>query len=1036
MKRYVIKQGGRLALGALALGVGFALIVSRASAQNASPTPAGEGAPGSAAASSGANASATGGSATTAEAERVIVTGSNIPTAEEVGPNPVDTYRAEDIVKLGVRTQTDIQQKLPATTGGAITENLNNGGDGRTEINLRGILPKETLILVDGRRVAPKLFGTSIGTQSVDVNLIPFAAIDHIDILKDGASAIYGADAVAGVFNAYMKHKFRGLEIEASYGNTNLGASNDAGEREGYLLAGTGDDKTDIVVFAQAYDRAAIASADRDISSNGNFARFNGQDIRSTTFPGRVGGFVFIPGAGTASAPGTSFGPNTPTPHSFPNAASDPEYQNRSTINPNTNRFLFNFATFTTDTSPSDRQYFYGSFVRDLCDKYVTLFADFKFVRTFFSGYAAATPFTPDPFFGPSGLPFSSSGISVPLQNPYNPFTVATNTIPGPNGAIPVVTGVRFRSIEAGPRDNQVTTYDYLFNAGLRGQMGEFGDYFKTWNWESGFRYENVHESQYFLNAASKPGLREALLDTNPATAFNPFTVGFNTPAAKSRVYVNLHHDAVNTLTLEDFKLNGDLFSLPAGPLSFAIGTEHRTERYSDRPDSLNTTFSTLGSTDLQPSSGNRDVWAAYGELRIPVTSPSWNFPGFYSLEFDLAERGEYYSHVNPHDTEKPKFSVRWQPFDSSLTLRGTYSEAYHVPYLNEYSPTVAESFTPIFDPRGTLGGSQSYQPRSIIGGNPNLAPETAYEWSYGAIWTPKWVKGLTLGADFYHIDERNLVAPFGIQDIINREADPFFGNRIVRGPADTSGSGDNNTILQINDQSFNLGRVITEGYDFEAIYQLDTSIFGRGNWGTFTATANATYISRYEFANQPGGKEKDETNIFLDFGSLPHWKGYGSLFYDLGGLDTGATVHYVGQYDDGNNPYTDPSGPVGTSDFTNNGKSRKVREWTTLDLVVSYTFNLPCPEVQPVPGYSKDGGKNVKKDGKDKNVMPVSTAECNPCSWRGWLNGVTISAGMNNVFDQDPPFVAGLPSGENGFDESLADAKGRFWYVSLKKRF
>jgi len=211
--------------------VGFALIAASASAQNASPTPAGEGAPGAAAASSGANAPATGGSATTAEAERVIVTGSNIPTAEEVGPNPVDTYRAEDIVKLGVRTTTDLQQKIPAATGGQINENIANGGDGRVEINLRGLGPKETLILVDGRRLVPRLNGSSLGGQSIDVNVIPFAAVDHVDILKDGASAIYGADAVAGVFNAYMKHKFRGLEMEISYGNTNLGASNDAAER-------------------------------------------------------------------------------------------------------------------------------------------------------------------------------------------------------------------------------------------------------------------------------------------------------------------------------------------------------------------------------------------------------------------------------------------------------------------------------------------------------------------------------------------------------------------------------------------------------------------------------------------------------------------------------------------------------------------------------------------------------------------------------------------------------------------------------------
>ena len=193
-----------------------------------------------------------------AEAERVIVTGSNIPTAEETGPNPVDTYRAEDIEKLGIRTATDLTQKIPAIIGAAINQNSLNGnnsganGDGRTEINLRGLFPKETLVLVDGKRVAPVGFALF---SSVDINLIPFPLVDHIDILKDGASAIYGSDAVAGVFNAILRHKFRDVEVEDSYGNTNLGSSNDAAEREGYILAGTGDDKTDIVVFAEYYDR-------------------------------------------------------------------------------------------------------------------------------------------------------------------------------------------------------------------------------------------------------------------------------------------------------------------------------------------------------------------------------------------------------------------------------------------------------------------------------------------------------------------------------------------------------------------------------------------------------------------------------------------------------------------------------------------------------------------------------------------------------------------------------------------------------------
>ncbi len=1012
MIRHVLNRLGSLRI-ALVAGAGFALIAASASAQNPSPTPAGEGAPGSAAASSGANAPATGGSATTAEAERVIVTGSNIPTAEEVGPNPVDTYRAEDIVKLGVRTTTDLQQKIPAATGGQINENIANGGDGRVEINLRGLGPKETLILVDGRRLAPRLNGSALGGQSVDVNVIPFAAVDHVDILKDGASAIYGADAVAGVFNAYMKHKFRGLEMEASYGNTNLGASNDAGEREGYILAGTGDDKTDIVVFAGAYDRAAIYSRDRDISSNARHNKFGGIDLRSSNYAGRVNpSMIFIPGSGTSP-----FGPNTPTPHSYPNSVTDPEYQPKSTVNPFTNRAGFNFSALTPAIPAADRQWYYGSFVRDICDKYLTVFADFRVARTFFDSALAPAPFSPDPFvINQQGLPFSADGlsISVPLQNPFNPFTVADGTLPagsGPYAGTPVTTGVRYRAIEEGVRTSKDTEVDILFNAGLRGQLGEFGDYFKTWGYETSFRYDWNYVENRSGGIISKPALREALFDTNPATAFNPFGLNTNPPSVLNRVFVTTHHTSRNELLLEDFKLYGDLWNLPAGPLSFAVGVEHRKEEYKDDPDSLNVTFSTIGSTDLQPSRGNRDVWSAYGEIRIPVTSPSWNFPGAYSFEIDAAERYEYFSDFA--DTETPKISIRWQPLDSSLTLRGTYSEAFHAPYLNEVSPSGAETFPQVIDPFHPEQGG--FQVRELVGGNPNLKPEKAYEYTYGVIWTPKWVKGLTLGADFFHLDERSIVSPLGPQDILNANFENgSFADLIIRAP--------DGTLTQINAETFNLGKQITEGYDFEAIYQLDTSIFGGANWGTFTITGNATYLSRFEFQFTPGGPEFNETGQYLTFGNLTHWRGYASLFYDLGGLDTGVTAHYQGQY---------------SEDFgfalTETG-NRKVREWLTFDALISYTFNLPCEEQQPVAGYAKDGGKNVKMhDGKDKNVAPVATA-CNPCGWRAWLNGTTVTVGMNNVFDQDPPFVAS--SFENGYDESSSDVKGRFWYVSLKKRF
>ena len=251
-----------------------------------------------------------------AEVERVIVTGSNIPTAEEVGPNPVDTYRPADIEKLGVRNATDLLTNLPQEMGSTINQNIANGGDGSVIPNLRGLLPKETLVLIDGKRVAITGLGGQAtgGLSGVDINLIPFPMIDHIDILKDGASAVYGTDAVAGVINIFLIHKFRGLEIGGSYGNTNMGASNDARELEAWIKAGTGDDKTDILVIADFYDRAAIYSRDRDISRNAWAIPWGGFDDRNPTEPGNIGGRV-----GFRLIPRLFFSANSPPPHSAPN---------------------------------------------------------------------------------------------------------------------------------------------------------------------------------------------------------------------------------------------------------------------------------------------------------------------------------------------------------------------------------------------------------------------------------------------------------------------------------------------------------------------------------------------------------------------------------------------------------------------------------------------------------------------------------------------------------------------------------------------
>ena len=696
------------------------------------------------------------------------------------------------------------------------------------------------------------------------------------------------------------------------------------------------------------------------------------------------------------------------------------------------------------------------------------MFTDFKYTRSFFDTSFAAVPFSPDPFKAPDGTDLSPAGITVPIANPWNPFTVANATWISPGGeAVPVYTGVRFRGInDTGPRSGKAIYQDTLFDVGLRGEMGEFGDYFKTWNWELGFRYSRNEGYGPSIGEVSQPGLRDALLDTDPATAFNPFLNfnAHNTRAARQRVYVTLNDSGEFELPLGYATINGDLFNLPAGPISFAVGGEYRGERLTRDRDALNNTFSSIGSTDGQSFKVNRDVWGIYEEIRVPFTSPTWNFLGFYSFEVDFAEREEWYSQntsaVLPsgffpfqpaahsqYNAQKPKVSVRWQPLDpkwiGGLTLRGSYSEAFHAPTLSELSPASSQSFPSVVDP---FSSQTEDQIEERILGNPNLHPEVAYEWTYGAVYSPKWLKGLTLSADWWHIDMRDIVTFLGAQFIISNN----IPGLVVRAPSTVPG--ELGPVLLVIDPNENLAGAIFEGLDYEAIYILDSSIFDHGDFGRLTATVNGTYLSRAELQVRPDTKRFGIAGQFLSTSftltnSLPRHRANFSLFYDgptntwLDGLNVGTVVHFISDYNDDNIDLTaspKPQMPITGSPNTPSAfpfRARNINSWVTLDLIASYTFNLPPPAPAEVPGFAKDGGKNVKmKDGKEKNVQPVSTAEYGYSNWKWWLNNVTISAGLQNVTDEDPPFVAG--NFENGYDEALTTIKGRFWYVQLKKRF
>jgi hypothetical protein len=294
----------------------------------------------------------------------------------------------------------------------------------------------------------------------------------------------------------------------------------------------------------------------------------------------------------------------------------------------------------------------------------------------------------------------------------------------------------------------------------------------------------------------------------------------------------------------------------------------------------------------------------------------------------------------------------------------------------------------------------------------------------------------------------RDIVTTPGAQFLIEQN-NPATVIRSPAAPGELFGP-----VQLVLDLNQNLSGAVFEGLDYEAIYILDSTIFGGSDWGRITTTVNGTWLSRAEFQATSDTKRIGINGEFLPPGfaltsSLPWHRANFSVFYDgpadtwMQGLDVGAVVHWTGQYEDDNVSLTGSpklnmprTGGPGDNAAPFPFRARKVAALTTLDLILNYTFNLPPPAPAEVPGFAKDGGKNVRsgKDGKEKNVVPVSTAEYGCNNWRWWLNNTTVTLGMQNVTDEDPPFVAG--SFENGYDESLATIKGRYWYVGLKKRF
>jgi iron complex outermembrane recepter protein len=1019
--------------------------------------------------------------------EEVIVTGSNIPTSEEVGPNPVYILRRDLINKSGAGTTEQLLQRQPVMNGATIPVQNNatgqGGPSGTAALALRGLDPGATLVLIDHRRVAPFPGAANSAYGFVDLTTIPITPVQSIDILKDGASTTYGSDAVAGVVNFNFYKDYRGAQETIQYGDT---LDKDAAEYYGDILFGVGDDKTSITGNIFYYIHHDMFNRDRGNSLQPSFLSLDAVPWNLIQLQTEAVLHPFDTNGNPEPAP--VLPPNVigldkffGTPPDNANGlvpASDYLYNNRPVRGFKPFGALlpgFNFNLYSGSYPKQERWGGYAAFEQKICDDQLRIFGDFYYVDAKTHGELAPTatnffelPGRLVPLSVPPNHPFpggvppyggptpSEVGMQANAFNPFNPFE---QIISG---------GTRARIFDFGNRLVDNENIAERFTVGVKGDKLFNG----TWGYDGAFMYSQIQQISQFqginilrferiLNAA------DPLFDPTSAS-FIGQTIPYN-PMVDSR-----HVTFASNLPLIDFaRLNSrdlftsklatldlniyttDLFDLPAGGVGLAFGGVFSRESYRIDPDDqdrLDENIDTSFFAPVKPVKAGRKSWGIYAETLIPVFSPKWHIPGFYSLEFSAGVRYDEWLN-NDTNAAVPKVGVRWQPFDESLTLRSTWGEGFLEPSMVQlYGPRrlllepahfVGFAPSPPFAPPGTPN-TVNAEPQDVNDSqatilqlpNRNLGPEHDRSWTGGLVYTPRWIPPnygqLTLTVDFWDVERTGVGMFFPINVINNGYNAGIFPGVVL--PAQPTGSQPAVLFDSLGNYGGvaspyqNGGRTRTNGVDLALQYQVDTGI------GTFSLLSRWSYLNEMvinfpgERPRQVAGSSSSEWFIGSYFGDPVNtqgwlkWKGDTLLDWTWHNWDLNWTVHFVDGYWE----------QILAKQFDGKWKRHWVHPTWFTDAQLSYSLIFTPPvEATPVPGYSK-GGKEVV--GKEKETPPTPYAM--PC-WKNILNNTTLTAGVTNIFGEDPPHSFGFESSNAiGYPGSYYDNLGRFWYVRMTKKF
>ena len=896
--------------------------------------------------------------------EKIEVTGSRIRRTDIEGANPVTVMSRVDIEKFGVTSIGDVLQAIPSA-GSAINTNNNNGGNGTTTINIRGIGSNRTLVLVNGKRWAPGLGG------SVDLNNIPAAIIERIEVLKDGASAVYGSDAIAGVVNIITRQDFEGVQASGYVGQWDEG---DGNKEQWDIGFGTANDKGNVYFNISYVEEEPTLAGDREISAVPTFGTPEGFGGSSAPPQGRF--FTFDQDGNAFSQQGDG------------NGGLEPWVEPTS---------RFNFAPFNYLSTPQERTNIYTQARYELTDNVSVN------VTGFYGNRKSEQALAPTPLF--IGTAFGDTGFTLSADNPFSPYDFDVTTDQDvldadPNAREMFLFGRRM--MEAGFRSFKQNVDQFQFNGGFDGVF-EFAD--REFFWDVNYTYADITQNTSTEGLLNMDRVARAIGDpancTGDCVPLNlfggaPEVIGEGSITQEMLDYITFTaQDELNS-SLESYSANisGEVMELPAGYLAFAAGYEKRWQSGYDQPDAIIAAGITSGNARL-PTSGAFSVEEAYLELAVPLLS---DMPGVEQLDLELATRYSDYSNFG--DTTNSKVGLKWR-INDDLLVRGTWSEAFRAPSLTELFSGNSDAFPPLTDPcnggaaanpnlPGCAGIPASYQqPNSQIrittGGNANLQAEEAESFTYGFVYSPEAVEGLSITFDVFDIEVDNAVSSVGAQTILNACAET--GETLCS--LITRGSGGN--VVDLFNGQINLGGQTTSGFDYNVAYNFETE------YGDFRVNWDGTYI--------------DERSLIV----VDPVSGTSETFNDAGQAGDRDVVPRL---------RTNLSLTWNYDDWTANWLMRYIGNTTELCQIDGGELDQQlCSD--PVDPAAEEGNSFNELEAMAYHDVSLGYAV---------NDNLRITVGVNNLFDTDPE--VSYSTFANSFDPSMYEIPGQFFYSRVNLNF